>query len=232
MSLFSSNHYSKAATMLSIAALMSSTGMALANTTTPAQPKVIQIQAEEKPVMSYGFSVEDQAKIKTVEKAATSTRGSAFDKKNLDINTLPSSSNKSSPAVVATAATGTAIAGATATVPTNTGGIFKEIPPNAASGATATTPTSSPSVETSQPAGQPPLFKTLQDANAAGINPMASAPKIGAPASSATAASPSDATPDLSNPDTLMNRVAKNWMKLSFGLLLIGVGAWLYLRKD
>ena len=210
-----------------------------AQTPAPVATTTLEVKESAKPTMDYKFSVEDQAKIKAVEKAATSIKGSAFEKKNLDIRNDPATASVAGtvvkPGVVTTVAAG---AGAAVIATTASGaGVFKEVPPAAATSAAPTlnnAVASQGAVEApnaSQAAGQPPLFKTLEAANAAGINPLASAPKIGTP--DASAAKPEQASSvDMSTESTLMDRISKNIVKLLFGLVLIGGGVWLFLRKE
>lgn len=70
-------------------------------------------------------------------------------------------------------------------------------------------------------------YRTLTEANKAGINPMASAPKIQSkPASAAEVA-----MPDLTD-NSFMGKVKEKIGTIIIGLALIGVGVWLGLKRD
>lgn len=99
------------------------------------------------------------------------------------------------------------------------------------SGAVGTVPNSlfkEASPASAPEAGNPPLYKTLSSANAAGINPLASAPKIG----TAQASDSTVTAPDLVNEPSFMDRIQNNLVQLIIGLALILGGVWVYLRKE
>lgn len=92
------------------------------------------------------------------------------------------------------------------------------VSPNTIAGTAPTAP-----VLASDPLAQRPLntYRSLQEANQAGINPLASAPQIQsqAPASAAAAAAPEDTS--------VLARIKEKWVVILAGILMIAGGALL-----